>query len=52
MVNIKLKIEELKKELTEEMSKERPNNDKINKIKQKIMMLGLGLTSRDFKTPF
>ena len=45
------KIEEIKNKLKSELNSETPNMVLIDKLKKQIIMLGLGLTSRDIK-PF
>lgn len=46
------KIQQLRDQLDGELNKPQPDEVKIQKLRQKIMLVGLGLTGRDTIKPF
>ena len=46
-----IQLEEVKAKLKAELEKPQPNMVIVEKLKKKVMLLGLGLTGRDIK-PF
>ena len=46
------KIQKLKAQLEEELNRPQPNMEKVQKLKNQIVMYGMGLTGRDLTKPF